>query len=1405
MCLAWDTAGWATGIDDFVARTYNDGKGHTLPYRLFIPSGYDPAKQYPLVLYLHGAGGRGTDNLKQMTDVPRFLVFAEPAIQQKWPCFILAPQCPDDELWANMPWSGATGVGKFTSITWPMEASLALLDSLPREYPGIDASRLYVTGISMGGYGTWDAVCRSPRKFKAAVPICGGGDPTKVSQVTELKDLRLRNYHCADDPAVPVLRSREMISAMQALNGIQPRYTEFPDGGHDAYTRAYSDPSLPQWLFASAGSESEDTGGGVAQQWSVFETAYETTKQYANPFADVEVDVVFQLGDQQWIVPAFWAGGGGWTVRFAPPVRGTYKYRVQCTDKANPDLNGKERTLTVTAYAGTNPLLRHGFLRVSADKRHFEHDDGTPFFWLGDTWWKGLCQRIPWEGFQRLTADRKAKGYTVAQIIGGGPYPDEPLFDPRWSNEGGRPYGRDFACVNPAYFDYADRRIRHLIDSGMVPAIVGGWGWNRGLVSNLTLGKEKWFYRHWRYVIARYGAYPVFWIIAGEMRHADLLEVAKYVREIDPYHHPATMHPPGVPEMQSGRKALNEDALVDFDFLQTAHNDWASAPITVSQVTSSYSKTPAMPVVNGEVVYEWHKNEGRHDIQRFMFWTCMLNGAAGHTYGAGGVWQMNSETVHGSDAYETTPWSVAMHYPGSAQLGLGKKLLEEYPWWRFEPHPEWVEPHSTALSEPHAEWYDNHQKWKEHNGRWDLPYAAGIPGEVRFIYIPGNNSYQLTAPVVRQLEPDVNYRAFLFDPIWGRRFDLGRVTKTRPSSTRPANDPGPKPFAGHASPLLFADRFEEVEGPAWKDYGTASQRKDGHLVGGKGLVTILEKVNETNLMASVEANSDAEAGIILRYHDPANYLVALYSPVFKAIYLHDRKNGAYGEPLGQVAVPEVGPKMRLAAAACGAYAAMVLTDGKKTYYTPFVEVSNTTCGKTGLWLYQIGDRQLYGNFELSRAQFGPVKAGQSKPSPELADAYQPPQLPSPQDWVLVLERDKDWHPSRAATLNGKPIDDLTINGRPYEVFEHGMKPEWGYKVPQQDAFILIHPKNERKQAPLYVVLHSAGHDFLSSVQCTREVGNHDIYRSPDDFYALYLDCRRNQGDWWWGGMHLNDAALIKKNSGGNPAPVERRVMDTVKWVIEQYDINPNRVYLCGISMGGSGTFGIGLRNGDVFAAIKADVPAGIEHVAQRMYFPPQVVPEGVTFPDPPIAIDYSAQNDSWSSGHERFVKAMAERKYALYFYWGPFGHAHNNAVIEKVNDLVNSFDWLNVRKNEAYPVFANATSNNKPLWPDDLKSNSAGQLNAFFRWKCLSDTNNKLEMSLFLVTPAQLKTTFVIPKETTADVSLRRIQNGQLKPGGTFQWTFGSARGEGKADAGGVITIPGLKITAEPTTLIVSK
>ncbi|HEX4607600.1 MAG TPA: PHB depolymerase family esterase, partial [Urbifossiella sp.] len=261
--------------------------------------------------------------------------------------------------------------------------------------------------------------------------------------------------------------------------------------------------------------------------------------------------------------------------------------------------------------------------------------------------------------------------------------------------------------------------------------------------------------------------------------------------------------------------------------------------------------------------------------------------------------------------------------------------------------------------------------------------------------------------------------------------------------------------------------------------------------------------------------------------------------------------------------------------------------------------------------------------------------------------------------------------------------DAEFSGRKLDTFRHGVRPEWGYEAPQRDTFLVLHPKQAKPNSPLYVVLHSAGHDVHSCLACTTQPGNHDIYHAPPDFFALYLDCRANKGDWWWGS---------EKYKGPEVGPAEKRVVDTVRWVVKEYGIDENRVYLCGNSMGGSGALGIGVRHGDVFAAVKANVPARVDHVSSRMYFAPRAVPAGVTLPDPPVVVDYSAPNDGWSKGHEAFAKAMNERRYPLVLYWGPFGHANNHAQILKVNDLINSFDWLGVRKNESYPVFTNAST-----------------------------------------------------------------------------------------------------------------
>lgn len=498
------------------------------------------------------------------------------------------------------------------------------------------------------------------------------------------------------------------------------------------------------------------------EQWNVFETSFTSSIKYVNAFTDVEADVIFSQGDKNWTVPAFWVGAMTWTVRFAPPTQGKYTFRIECSDRSNSGLNGKEQTLHVTSYKGNNPLYKHGHVRIANDKKHFEHSDGTSFLWLGDTWWKCLSKRINWEGYKQLTADRKAKGFNAVQIVCG-PYPDESMMEERWGNEGGKPYENiDFSNVNPDYFMYADRRIKHLVDAGIVPVIVGGWGRPQGGGKStlMQVGLDG-YKRHWRNLIAHYGAYPTVWILGGEAKDAygPWSQLAKFIKETDPYQHPLTYHAPEHP-----RKAIKENAVFDFDMVGIGHNGYQTASQSLDIMKSCQSMQPVRPVLCGEACYEGHMQTNFQDLQRHLFWTFMLSGAAGHTYGAAGVWHASVEGDPGIDpVYDWTTWKEGMNYQGSTQLGIGKKLLEQYPWQLFEPHPEWA---------PGC-------------------FASGIAEGPRLIYIPKRGIYDWKGISVQKLLPGATYVAFFFDPATGRRFELGKVI-TESGSWDTPNLPSPQ-------------------------------------------------------------------------------------------------------------------------------------------------------------------------------------------------------------------------------------------------------------------------------------------------------------------------------------------------------------------------------------------------------------------------------------------------------------------------------------------------------------------------------------------------------------------------------------------------------------------------------------
>ncbi len=495
---------------------------------------------------------------------------------------------------------------------------------------------------------------------------------------------------------------------------------------------------------------------------------------YPDIFNDIELDVVFSGPDgQTWTVPAFWAGGNVFRVRFAAPAPGRYVYRSVCTNEDDQGLHDQTGDLEIAAGDYTSPLFEHGRLRVAESRRTFEHQDGTPFLWLADTWWMALTSRLDWpEGFTTLTEDRAHKGFNVIQVVVG-PLPDFDAADAAWhpqqAGDSGWPWEQEWRRINPGFYDLADGRITYLIEHGLMPCIVGMWGYYLPYMGVENVRK------HWRNLVARYAAYPVVWCLAGESNmptyslagtegyeaHRVMLEkawteVTAYVRELDPFHNMITIHPPCRPP--DSRAMITDESLLDLDMLQTGHDGYRSLKHSVEQVNVSTGKQPRLPVLNSEVCYEGIMGGSREEIQRFLFWTSLTSGSAGHSYGAQGMWCMSSrhEPFRGSTcSWGDGFWQDVMHYPGSMQMGVGRRFFERFAWWLFEPRPE---PELEKLDRISA-------------------FATGIPGVVAVFYLAASCMDEIFAGVQCALweprtskitiEPDAAYRAYFFNPRTG--------------------------------------------------------------------------------------------------------------------------------------------------------------------------------------------------------------------------------------------------------------------------------------------------------------------------------------------------------------------------------------------------------------------------------------------------------------------------------------------------------------------------------------------------------------------------------------------------------------------------------------------------------------
>ena len=224
------------------AETYSTQFGEKLHYRIYKPENLKSGQKVPIILFLHGAGERGDDNNRQI--VHGFKDLAKYSMENNKPVIIIAPQCPNGMQWVNVKWNTTShDMPEFPST--PLRLALELLDQKVKSLP-VDSSRIYITGLSMGGYGTWDAISRKPDYFAAALPLCGGAD---TKQASKLVKLPIWTVHGDKDGAIPVSRSRDMVKALKDAGG-KPVYTEHPGAGHNIWSQTYADKKVLDWFFS---------------------------------------------------------------------------------------------------------------------------------------------------------------------------------------------------------------------------------------------------------------------------------------------------------------------------------------------------------------------------------------------------------------------------------------------------------------------------------------------------------------------------------------------------------------------------------------------------------------------------------------------------------------------------------------------------------------------------------------------------------------------------------------------------------------------------------------------------------------------------------------------------------------------------------------------------------------------------------------------------------------------------------------------------------------------------------------------------------------------------------------------------------------------------------------------------
>ena len=500
----------------------------------------------------------------------------------------------------------------------------------------------------------------------------------------------------------------------------------------------------------------------VIEQWTRFENTLISSKDYNNPVQDIKVRIEFTSpsGKKRTLL-AFWDGGRLWRMRFSPDETGNWTYKTICSDRNNDGLHDQIGSFDCKLYTGVLPLYRHGELRLSKNHWYFEHNDGTPFFWLADTVWCGpaLSDLNDWNIFLN---DRLWKEFTAIQFV---------MTQWRMTKtdvEGNPTFtGKEKIAVNPAYFKRLDKYMNAINDAGLVAVPVLLWAIRGEENPGYYLPEDQKIVLA-EYMIARYGAHQVIWFLGGDGNYSGenaetWKNVGRAVFNKD-QHRLATMHVRGKSWIG---KEFRGEPWFSFIGYQSGHGDDENTFRWLNQGSpaTEWKNKPNLPVINIEPNYEAHngytyrKVHNDHSVRRAAYWSLLVSPTAGVTYGGQGIWGWHTKVQAPADHVSTglgSPWFLAKDLPGAFSMKFLIQFFKTIEWWRLLPAPEII---------------------TEQPGIKDaskfIAAAKSDEGDIAVIYLPEGGSVTITTDSLKN-----NATARWYHPRTGGWLDAGKIEKS---------------------------------------------------------------------------------------------------------------------------------------------------------------------------------------------------------------------------------------------------------------------------------------------------------------------------------------------------------------------------------------------------------------------------------------------------------------------------------------------------------------------------------------------------------------------------------------------------------------------------------------------------